>query len=297
MYSLEFPYLLLLVFVFILSEYLFKEKTSTFYFPHLNILKKVSYNHILLNILKYSSIVLLLLALSSPIKKLDTKIIKNDGIDIVLDLDTSGSMRAVGFNRNNLEENRWLAVSNIVKDFIKQRVNDNIALVVFGSSVMTASPISFDKEAQIEILSYLDIAIVGEQTAMIDSLASSIKILKDSKNKSKIIVLLTDGEDTASQIPLSVVIKLAKKYSIKIYTISIGNRKIRVLNEISSQTNGKSYRAINSESLKNIYKDINLLEKSKINKNKITLKEYYFFYPLLLSIILLITYIYLKNRD
>lgn len=297
MYSFEYPYVFLFIIMFVISDLFFKEKVSSFYFPHLNILNKVSKSHYILNGLKYLGIFLAILALSSPIKKLDTQIIKNNGIDIVLNLDTSGSMRSIGFNKNNLEENRWLAVSNIVKDFIDKRNNDNIALVVFGSSVMTASPMSFDKEAQKQIISYLDIGIVGEKTAMIDSLASSINILKTSKSKSKIIVLLTDGRDTASEIPLSIVLKLAKKYSIKIYTILISKDNIRVLKKISSETKGKSYIAYNSNALEKIYNDINTLEKTNIDKNIIILKEYYFFYPLLLSIIALIFFIYLKNKD
>ena len=297
MYSFEFPYLLLLIFVFVFSHFYLKEKTSAYYFPHLNIFNRNKKNNMFLNLLKYASIIFAIIALSSPIKRLDTQIIKKDGIDIVLNLDTSYSMRAIGFNENNQEQNRWIAVSYIVKDFIKKRINDNIALVVFGTSVMTASPLSFDKDAQNEIISYLDIGIVGEKTAMIDSLGASIKILKNSTSKSKVIVLLTDGEDTASIIPLSVIIKLANKYKIRIYTISISKRKIRILDQISKQTNAKTFVARNSDNLEHIYNEINNLEKTKIENNKIVLKEYFFFYPLLLSIMLLIVFLFLKNRS
>ena len=205
-------------------------------------------------------------------------------------------MKQRGFNLNNPNENRWMVISSIVKDFIQKRLNDNIALVVFGSSVMTASPLSFDKNAQMDILSYLDIGIVGNKTAMFDSLASAINILKNSKSKSKIIVLLSDGEDTASKIPISIIIKLAKKYKIKIYTILISNYKIPALENISKQSMGKSYLATNSLILEKIYEDINYLEKSSLNKNKVVLKEYYYSYPLFFSILMLFFFLIIKNR-
>jgi len=296
MYNFEYPYVLLLIFIFIFSFLFFKEKSSTFYFPHLELLSAANKGSSFLILLKYLIIVFALLSLASPIKTLKNHLIKDKGIDIVLNLDTSYSMKERGFNQENLSQNRWHVVSNIVKDFIKKRTNDNIALVVFGTSVMTASPISFDKEAQIDILSYLDIGIVGNKTAMIDSLASSINILKKSKSKSKIIVLLSDGEDTASTIPLNVVLKLSQKYKIKIYTISISQRKIRILDEIAEQSSGKSYLAKNAKALKLIYEDINRLEKSKLAKNKIMLKEYYFIYPLSFSILCLLLFLILRNR-
>jgi len=295
MFEFEYPYILLILFVFIFCEYFCKEKSASFYFPHINMLQKSS-SLMNLKIPKYLILVFALLALASPVKKLSSTFIKNDGIDIVLSLDTSYSMRQRGFNIDKPNENRWMVISSIVKDFIQKRINDNIALVVFGSSVMTASPLSYDKNAQMDILSYLDIGIVGRKTAMFDSLASSINILKKSKSKSKIIVLLSDGEDTASKIPLNIIIKLAKKHHIKIYTILISNYKMPALENISKESKGKSYLAKNSFSLEKIYEDINYLEKSSLNKNKVVLKEYYYFYPLFLSIFFLFFFLIIKNR-
>lgn len=297
MYSFEYPYVLLTIFIFILCHYFCKEKTSTYYLPHLSIYKKVSKQTLLITFLKFATISFALFALSSPFKSLDTKLIKDDGLDIILSLDSSSSMRAIGFNQNDLEENRWQVVSSIVKDFILTRVNDNIGLVIFGTSVMTASPLSYDKETQSEIIKYLDIGVVGAKTAMIDSIASSTNILKTSKAKSKIIILLTDGEDTASSIPLSIAIKLAIKHKVKIYSIGIGESNTRILKYISSQTNGKTFQANNSDDLKKIYDEINQLEKSKINKNKIILKEYLYNYPLLASLFCLIALVFIKNRE
>lgn len=295
--TFEYPYILLVFFLFVLCAKFCKAKIQSYYMPHLDIYSKsTTMNSTLVSLLKWLAILLAIIALASPIKELNSVNTKQDGIDMVLSLDTSGSMRQIGFNPSNREQNRWQVVQEIVNDFINKRVNDNIGLVVFGSSVMTASPLSYDKKAQNRIINSLRIGIVGDKTALINSIATSINILKNRETKSKIIIAITDGEDTASSIPLEVVLKLAKKYNIKIYTIAIGATNIYTLQQLSNTTNGRSFSASSKESLQNIYETIDNLEKSKIEKNKLILKEYYFFYPLIFSFLFLLFFIYLKNK-
>lgn len=294
----EYPIFFIIIPVFIFCSIFCKAKIPTYIIPHLNIFEKTKHKSLLLaSILKYLVILCSVIALCSPYKQLNTKIIKNDGIDIVLSLDTSGSMKELGLNQNKRSEDRFTVVKDIVKDFLPKRANDNIAIVVFGTSVMMATPLSFDKEAQKSIIDYLEVGIVGDKTAMIDSLASAVNILKSSKAKSKIVILLSDGEDNSSNIPIDVIIKLLKKYSIKVYSVGIGESNKIMLNHISKETKGKSYIAYSKNDLKDIYKEIDSLEKSKIDNNKITLKDYLFFYPLFLAIISLILYIYIKNKE
>jgi Ca-activated chloride channel family protein len=187
-------------------------------------------------------------------------------------------------------------VQEIVGDFIISRKADNIGIVVFGSTVMTASPLSFDKKAQQRIINKLDIGIVGDKTALIDSIATSVNILKKRPSKSKIIIALTDGDDTASTIPLHIATKLAQKYHIKIYTIAIGAASGYTLKELSNKTKGESFIALNKKDLSDIYEIINRLEKSELNQNKIVLKEYYYFYPLMVAFLALLIFVYLKNK-
>ncbi|MGB5919477.1 VWA domain-containing protein [Arcobacter sp.] len=296
--TFEYPWVLAIIFIFIFCDMYCKAKNSSYYFVHLKIFKQLTYStNTIVYISKYLALVLTLIALASPVKILNNQLLKKEGINIILDLDTSGSMRERGFNPNDLQQNRWNVVNNVVQDFIEKRVNDNIGLVVFGSSVLTASPLSFDKNSQKEIIKYIDIGIVGEQTAMFDSLATSINILKNSKAKSNIIILLTDGEDNASKIPPQIVLKLAKKYKIKIYTIGIGESNRQMLRTIAQETEAKSFLANSKDDLVEVYNTINKLEKSDIDKNTLILKDYLFFYPLFIGIIFLIFYIYLKNRD
>ena len=222
--------------------------------------------------------------------------LKNNGINILLNLDASGSMKEQDLD-NNYSKNRFEVVKEIVKEFMSKRVADNIGVVLFGDSVLIASPLSFDKEAQKQIIDYLDVEMAGQKTALIDSLAASINILKEQKAKSNIIILLSDGEDNASKIPLDVIIKLLNKYNIKAYTIGIGDFNQNILYKISKESNAKSYTAMSKEDLLMIYEDINKLEKSQIDQNKIILKDYLFFYPLFIAVLSLILLIYLRNKE
>lgn len=295
--SFEYPWVFLLLVVFILCSRFCKAKSISYYMPHLRFFEEITVlNTQITFILKWLVIIFAIIALASPVKHLQTIHKKTDGIDIVLSLDTSGSMRHIGFDPTNLQLNRWQIVQSIVKDFIPKRVNDNIAIVVFGQAVMTASPLTFDKIAQQRILEHLQVGIVGVETALLDSIASSVNILKNSKAKSKVIILLTDGADTASKIPEQVAIKMAQKHNIKIYTIGIGQINQTLLLRLAKQTKGSFFQANSKNDLQNIYDEINMLEKTKIEQNKIVLKEYYFFYPLFFSIMSLIFLIYLKNK-
>ena len=295
--TFEYPYFLLLIILFVICSIYCKAKTPTYLIPHLNIFQFANQKSMfVINILKYIVIIFSILALASPVKINDTILLKNDGVNILLNLDASGSMKEQDLD-NNYSKNRFEVVKEIVKEFMSKRVADNIGVVLFGDSVLIASPLSFDKEAQKQIIDYLDVEMAGQKTALIDSLAASINILKEQKAKSNIIILLSDGEDNASKIPLDVIIKLLNKYNIKAYTIGIGDFNQNILYKISKESNAKSYTAMSKEDLLMIYEDINKLEKSQIDQNKIILKDYLFFYPLFIAVLSLILLIYLRNKE
>ncbi|MBP7784320.1 MAG: VWA domain-containing protein [Aliarcobacter sp.] len=296
-FTFEYPYFLLVIVLFIICSIYCKAKTPTYLIPHLNIFKFANQKSmIFINSLKYLVIIFSILALASPVKINDTILLKNDGVNILLNLDASGSMKERDLDEN-YSKNRFEVVKDIVKDFMDKRVTDNIGIVLFGDSVLIASPLSFDKDAQKQIIDYLDVEMAGQKTALIDSIAASINILKNQKAKSNIIILLSDGVDNASNIPLDVVIKLLNKYNIKAYTIGIGNFNNEVLYKIANESNAKAYKAMSKEDLALIYEDINKLEKSQIDQNKIILKDYLFFYPLFFAILFLILLIYLRNKE
>ena len=295
--TFEYPYFLLLIILFVICSIYCKAKTPTYLIPHLNIFQFANQKSMfVINILKYIVIIFSIIALASPIKINDTIMLKNNGINILLNLDASGSMKEQDLD-NNYSKNRFEVVKEIVKEFMSKRVADNIGVVLFGDSVLIASPLSFDKEAQKQIIDYLDVEMAGQKTALIDSLAASINILKEQKAKTNIIILLSVGEDNASKIPLDVIIKLLNKYNIKAYTIGIGDFNQNILYKISKESNAKSYTAMSKEDLLMIYEDINKLEKSQIDQNKIILKDYLFFYPLFIAVLSLILLIYLRNKE
>ncbi len=296
--SFEYPYVLLLILFFVFCSFFCKAKSATLLFPHLNMIKEANKTNDFIQVfLKYLVIVFSILALASPVKKEDTINIKNSGVNIIMDLDLSGSMRQRDLDRNNRAKTRFDVVKEIVRDFIQKRVSDNIGLVVFGDSVLLASPLSFDKQSQAQLVSYLEVGMVGKQTALLDSLASSINILKNNDAKSNIIILLSDGEDNKSTIPYDVIKRMIKKYSIKIYAVGIGNSNQYLLKDLANVSKGKSYTAYSKDDLELIYEDINKLEKSKIDNNKIILKKYLFFFPLFIASLALLLLIYLKNKE
>jgi Ca-activated chloride channel homolog len=296
-FTFEYPYFLLLILLFVICSFYCKAKNPSYLIPHLNIFQLANEKSMLfINILKYCAIIFSIIALASPIKINDTIMLKNNGINIILNLDASGSMKEQDLDENS-SKNRFEVVKEIVKDFMDKRVADNIGVVLFGDSVLIASPLSFDKDAQKQIIDYLDVEMAGQKTALIDSLASSINILKNQKAKSNIIILLSDGEDNASKIPLDVVIKLIKKYKIKVYTIAIGNANKNLLKTLALESNAQYYYTTSKTGLEIIYQDINKLEKSQIDQNKIVLKDYLFFYPLFFAVISLILLIYLRNKE
>jgi Ca-activated chloride channel family protein len=295
--TFEYPYFLLLILLFIFCDFACKSKSPAYLIPHLHIFRKINQKStIFIIFLKYLVVVFSIIALASPIKINNNILLKNDGINIMLNLDTSFSMSQQDLDENQTK-NRFEIVKEIVKDFISKRTNDNIGVVIFADSILISSPLSFDKDSQKEMLDYLDIGMAGKNTALIDSVASSINILKDKKAKSNIIILLSDGEDNSSKIPLDVVVKLLNKYSIKVYTIAIGRFNTNILDLLAKESNGKAYLAHSRNDLSKIYEEINKLEKSQMEQNKIVLKNYLFFYPLFIAILSLIILIYLKNKE
>ena len=242
---------------------------------------------------------MIITALMSPVRDMPFAPKPKQGIDIALILDTSGSMDSTGFDPYNLHVTKFDVVQSIVKKFIKQRVHDNIGLVVFGSYSFIAAPLTYDKNILSRIVSRLQVAMAGQYTALYDSLAQGVKLLKNSKAKSKIAILMTDGYNTpqTTRIPLSVALKMANKYHIKIYTIGIGNDyDAALLQEIARSTDAKTFGAQNASELREVYQQIDKLEKSKLKSQSFIYKKQYFFYPLFIGFISLLLYIFLINK-
>ncbi|WP_455756256.1 vWA domain-containing protein [Sulfurimonas sp.] len=299
---LEFPRLLFLVFFFVACESLCKMKLLSIYFPHTAQFAKNSVSASkLLFFLKWLGIIMLIITLASPVRDEPYELEPKDGYEIALILDASQSMQAKGFDRDNPELNRFDVVKSIVGDFVKERKNDNIGLVVFGAYSFIASPLTYDENILNRIVSQLQIGMAGQYTALYESLAQGVNLLKMTESKSKVAILLTDGYSTAGvdKVPLDVALDLAKKEGIKVYPIGIGmpnEYNQRVLVQIAKATGGVAFGASSAAELINVYKKIDELEKSEIQNETFTYMNYYYFYPLFVAFISLMLYIYLRNK-
>ncbi|SMC09080.1 vWA domain-containing protein [Nitratiruptor tergarcus] len=299
-FAFERPLVLWLIVLVIICFIKCRAKESALLFPHLSILKKAADKKSFLpEFLKAVAIFGLIFSLAGPVAIDKSVELKKRGYDIVLALDASGSMREKGFDKSNPFKTKFEVVKELVKDFIKRRVNDNIGVVIFGSFSYIASPLSFNKDVVNKILDYLDIGIAGQKTAISDALIESISMLKDSKAKSKVIILLTDGIDTASKTPISVAMKMAKKYHIKIYTIGIGQRRgidERLLSWIAEESGGEYFFARTAKDLHKVYATIDKLEKSEIRGKEFVKKAELYPYVLFVAILALLGYIYIYSK-
>lgn len=210
-----------------------------------------------------------------------------EGIDIMLAMDVSTSMLA-----EDLKPNRIEAAKDVAGEFISGRPNDNIGLTIFAGEAFTQCPMTTDHASLLRLLqdTRTDIAargLINDGTAVGMGLANAVSRLKDSKTKSKVVILLTDGSNNMGDISPMTAAEIAKSLGIRVYTIGVGTNKVapypmpvaggvqyvnmpveidtQTLRDIAATTDGNYYRATNTAQLKQIYKDIDKLEKTKFN--------------------------------
>lgn len=241
-------------------------------------------------VLRLAAIALVIIVLARPQSINSSDISNSEGIDIVMALDISGTMMAQDFQPTRLE-----AAKKVAAEFINDRKNDKIGLVVFGGESFTQCPLTTDHRVLLNLLNEVKFGMIEDGTAIGLGLANSVNRLKDSKSKSRVIILLTDGSNNRGQIAPLTAAELAASYGIRVYTIGIGSRgnstarimtptgmqtmqvsgdfDERTLTEIASITSGKYFRATDNTSLKEIYDDINEMEKYHISVNTVTKKK------------------------
>ncbi len=291
MFSFEHPYVLLLLILVVICPLFCKEKKRAIYFPNTALLSSLTRSkQMLLNALRVAILSLLIVGLSSPIKTEQIILDNSKGHEISLILDASGSMAYL---------DKFKIVKAIMVDFISQRKTDKLALSVFADFAYTVVPLTYDKKSVIKMLDNIEIGIAGRRkTALYEALFLSSKLFNHSKSKERIAILLTDGKDNTDSVPLGVALERAKKNKIKVYTVAVGDEKdynADVLKYIANSTGAKFFSANSRKSVKEIYKQINRLEKSDININKYERKTYYFHYPLGLALLFLLIYFWRKN--
>ncbi len=298
--TLLHPLFLLLPLLFALCAMFCKPRFESLIFPHIAIFAKKAGAKSSLELLsKWGVIIFASIALSTPVFTDSYQKSKNIGFDIAMGLDASGSMGEKGFDEKDINKDKFAIAQECAHEFVKNRKNDNISLTVFGEYAILASPLTFDKKLLNEILNRLKIGIAGEKTAINDALAQMHKSLKSSKSVSKIGILLTDGMNTAGNIPKRVAVELIKESGIKVYTIGFGRSQeidIPYLREIAGISGGEFFHAESKEVLTQVYKIINELEKSEIESGSVIKYEHLFIYPLFAATMCLLLFIYLFQR-
>lgn len=251
-------------------------------------------------------IALLILALARPQSSLSKKNVSIKGIDIVMAIDVSGSMRAEDFRPNRLE-----AAKDVATDFINGRPNDRIGLVVFSGESFTQCPLTTDHAVLKNLFDEIKIGMIEDGTAIGDGLANAVNRLKDSKAISKVVILLTDGVNNSGALDPETSAEIAQVFGIRVYTIGVGslgrapypfqtpfgiqyqNVDVKIdeplLQKIAESTDGKYFRATNKKKLEDIYKEIDQLEKSKIDVTEFhKKKEEYFPLALIAAIVFML---------
>ena len=260
-------------------------------------------------LLRIAVFVLLVIVLARPQTRNSWKNKTMEGIDIMLAMDVSTSMLA-----EDLKPNRMEAAKQVAAEFVAGRPNDNIGLAIFAGEAFTQCPMTTDHASLLNLLQNVrtDIAqrgLIEDGTAIGMGLANAVSRLKDSKAKSKVVILLTDGSNNRGDLSPMTAAEIAKSFGIRVYTIGVGTNKVapypmsvaggiqyvnipveidtKMLSEIAAATDGEFYRATNNRELQNIYKEIDKLEKTKLNVKQFS-KRYEAYQPYAIAAMLLL---------
>lgn len=242
--------------------------------------------------------------------------VSNYGRNILLVTDISNSMLEPDFSYANQRIDRLTAVKIAADNFIKQRPNDRIGLVLFGTLAYLQAPATYDKQAVLDILWSTDAGMAGRSTAIGDAIGIALKSLRADKKSSgpKILILLTDGENNDGSLSVPEVLKLAQDENVKIYTIGVGAEE-RVINsflgikvkqsggldeqslrQLAEQTKGNYFRASDTKKLLQIYQEIDKLEPDSDDEQFIQESKDLFYYPLIMALVLALLLLFLHRR-
>ncbi len=261
--------------------------------------------------LRLLAVVLLIIALARPQSTTRRQDISIEGIDIVLALDVSSSMLA-----QDLKPDRLRAAKNVALDFFSNRPNDRIGLVIFSGETFTQCPLTTDHSVLEDLFEEIESGMIEDGTAIGDGLATAVNRLRESKAISKVIILLTDGVNNAGSLDPVSAAEIANIYGIRIYTIGVGtmgmapypvqtpygiryqNMEVQIdeelLEQVAEMTDGKYFRATSNKKLKQIYKEIDQLERSKIDVTEFRKMTEEFHLLVLLAMVLFALEIILK---
>lgn len=219
--------------------------------------------------------------------------------DLLLAVDLSGSMATTDFvNEQGRRVDRLTAVKAVVDDFIRRRKTDRIGLIVFGTNAFPQAPLTLDHVAVRELLDELRVSMAGPQTAIGDAIGMAVKMTEHSPQRDRVLILLTDGNDTASRLPAEKAAAIARDHHIVIDTIGIGDPTatgedrvdLQALKRIAMVTGGHSYRGENQKQLMDIYALLDRMTPSKVKHSVYRPKMKLYYYPLGAALLLMLAY-------
>lgn len=298
-FSLSSP--ILLLFLLLIPCFIWcRVHSKIFYFYKLNWIKG---DNDFLRVelwLKIIIFLLLVISLSKPFIYSSQDSYHKRGRDLVLAIDASGSMAESGFDKLDRFKNKFDITLELTDEFIKNRLDDNMGAVIFGTFSYSASPLTYDLDSLSFLLSLSDVGVAGESTAIGDGIMEAIRVLSYGKAENKAIILLTDGYHNAGSYSPKDAIKEAILKGIKIYTIGIGKNGSydkSLLLKIAKDSGAKSYSAITKKELEIVFNDIDSLEPSPIRGENFLNATQLFIYPLVLAFLLLLILIFYDRRE
>lgn len=241
---------------------------------------------------------LVILALSKP-QWLEEPLIKEiSQRDMLLAIDLSGSMETRDFRLKADKVNRLEAVKAILIPFLQQRQGERMGMIFFGSAAFVQAPFTTDLNALSQLLNEAQVAMAGPRTVLGDSIAMAVKLFEESKVDDRLLIVLTDGNDTSSRVPPEQAAKLAQQYQIKIITIAIGDPQNAgehpidkdTLQMLADTTGGQVYFALDSESLNQVMAEINRLSPKQVEQQTLSPTTELYYIPLILGILLVLSY-------
>ncbi len=321
MTGFEYPYLGLLLFLPFLMQFFLKndaKNNTAIRIPFLgdmkNVAQKIASNRFVgvsgmkrfsrLQMFFLSVWTLLVLSLMRPVTTTGPIRPEHTGRDILLITDISTSMLENDFVFNTKRVTRLDAVRAVVSDFVTKRANDRLGLILFGTRAYLQAPLTFDRQAVLDILDSMRAGMAGQSTSIGDALALGLKALKESgrDKKNQIIILLTDGENNDGQMSFPKAIALAKSEGVKVYTIGAGAPTFSLasaffniqnqdldeesLKKLAQETKGQYFRATSLKDLIDVYRQIDALEADNYQEQQMFIKKELYFWPLLFAFLL-----------
>lgn len=310
MFSFEWPWLLLFAFVpFII--YLLppvkKQQSTALFLPTFHFISEQSTTDVKRGFPWFIFIIWLLLtvAVARPQWLGEPVTIPQEGRELMLAVDLSGSMQYEDMLIGKQKVNRLVMLKYVLNDFIERRVGDRLGLILFADTAYVQTPLTYDRKTVRQMLDEAVLGLVGERTAIGDALGLAAKRFNDKKDSNRILILVTDGQNTAGNIEPGEALELAKAAGVKVYTIGVGademlvrsffsNRKVNpsadldegLLEKIATETGGQYFRARDTQSLQQIYQLLDQLEPIEDDPIQLRPMQSLFYWPLGLALLL-----------